>query len=144
MKTCQSCNAILTAADLTADPYTSLCQQCWDVWRIEAGSPLVRYGQPGTVCAACGMGFGGVTGFDRHRMGGRCLSPAELKAQNRPLSLKGGIWVDAYRGNAKISPGGWPASDFADKTISTPHPAAGVAVQALPCGSGAIRMGDRS
>ncbi len=29
-------------------------------------------------------------------------------------------------------------SDFADKTIATPHPAAGVALQALPCGSSGI------
>jgi len=144
MKTCQSCNATLTAADLTVDPYTSLCQQCWEIWRIEVESPLVRYGQPGTVCAACGMGFGGVTGFDRHRMGGRCLSPAELKAQNRPLSFKGGIWVDAYRGNAQISLGERPTSDFPDEVIPTPHLDAGVALRALRYGSGGIGLGDRS
>ena len=38
-------------------------------------------------CAACGRVFTGVTGFDRHRRGGRCLDPATiglvLKEQRR-------------------------------------------------------------
>lgn len=138
MKICQSCNEALTDADLAIDPYTQFCQTCWELWQIDAGTPLERYGQPGTVCAACGMGFGGVTSVDRHRLSGRCLSPAELKAQNRPMIIKGGIWVKDSSQDAFFTNTGKPRSDFADKTIATPHLESSDALQALPCGSGGI------
>ena len=95
MKTCQVCNTPLSAADLAANPYVRLCLNCWNVWEIEAGAPLRRYGRPSgnSVCSSCGMVFGGVNGFGRHRHAGRCRSPAELRDQNRPLLLKNGIWV---------------------------------------------------
>jgi len=143
MKFCQNCHQELSATDVVVDRYTQLCKTCWEVWRVEAGQLLERYGQPGTVCTACGMGFGGTVGFDRHRQGGHCLSPAELKAQNRPLTIKHGIWVDAYRGNAKISLGERPNGDFAGEGISTPHPAFSIAKMALPCGlNGISQPGD--
>ena len=110
---CQACQQPMTAAYQAADPYVKLCLACWGVWQAEAGAPLVRYGKPGTVCTACGMGFGGTTGFDRHRHDGRCLSPAELLAQNHPLKVKDGIWVREPPRNAKISLRGVPRSDFA-------------------------------
>ena len=92
---CQACHTLMTDADLAADTYVSLCLTCWAAWEIEAGEPLRRYGKPSgkSVCSSCGQVFGGVAGFDRHRHAGRCRSPAELRAQNRPLLLKDGIWV---------------------------------------------------
>jgi hypothetical protein len=91
----QVCHSTLSAEDLAVDPYVQLCLNCWHVCEIEDGAPLRRYGKPNgkSVCTACGMVFGGVKGFDRHRKSGRCLSPAELRDQNRPLLLKNGIWV---------------------------------------------------
>lgn len=38
-------------------------------------------------CGACHRTFGGVTGFDRHRLGGECLDPA-----TRGLTEVRGIW----------------------------------------------------
>ena len=108
---CAACSSQMPHADRVADPYTQLCLTCWAVWQEEAGVPLVRYGKPGTVCVTCGMGFGGVAGFDRHRHRGRCLSPAELLAQNDPMTVKDGIWVTPFRRNAKISPWESPRSD---------------------------------
>jgi hypothetical protein len=124
MKTCQACNAPLSAADLAADPYVDLCLNCWAVWEIEAGAPLRRYGAPGkkSVCTACGMVFGGAVGFNRHRHTGRCLSPAELREQKRPLALKDGIWVDQYRGNGRISFGVSDSSHFDATPATLPLP----------------------
>lgn len=117
---CQSCNRHLSAADRAADPYTKLCLTCWTVWQGEAGVPLKRYGQPGTVCADCGMMFGGLTGFDRHRHAGKCRSPAELKAQNRPLTVKAGIWVKNIPEHARIYFTQSPRSHVAKIPMETP------------------------
>lgn len=125
MKTCQVCANSLSPADLAVDPYTNLCRACWTAWQVEAGTPLIRYGKPNRqacICPSCGMGFGGVIGFDRHRKAGRCLSPAELQKQNRPMRTKNGIWVDTYRGNAKISVGVAPKGDFPGAGIPEWHP----------------------
>src|SRR5574343_1429634 len=125
MKTCQAFQQPLSPDDLLADPYTNLCRACWVFWQVEAAAPLTRYGQPNRqacICTSCGMGFGGVIGFDRHRKAGRCLSPAELQAQNRPMRIKDGILVDTYRGNAKIPVGVEPNGDFPGAGIPQWHP----------------------
>lgn len=126
MKTCQACQTPLSAADLAADFYAKLCLTCWDRWQVEAGEPLERYlkkiGNQKCVCAACGMTFGGLTGFDRHRHQDRCRSPAELKAQNRPLTIKNGIWVKDSSKDAFFSNTGKPRSDSVEKTIVGQHP----------------------
>ena len=119
---CQACNNLLTADDLAVDPYTKLCRGCWALWEIEAGAPLKRYPTPGTVCVACGMGFGGTEGFDQHRHQGRCRSPAELKAKNRPLIVKAGIWVRELSQDAFSASTGEPRSDSTEKVIPPYHP----------------------
>ena len=68
--------------------------------------------------------------------------------RKQPIPLHPG--VDAAmralldRANAPRRPLECARSYFSDKTTATPHPDAGVALRALPCGSGAIRLGDRS
>ncbi len=99
---CMNCDRVLTTTDTAADRYTRLCQDCWTQWEQEAGAPLKRYPNPGTVCTACGMGFGGLTGFDRHRRDKRCLSPAKIMAQKHPLVLKTGIWISELSWNTEI------------------------------------------
>lgn len=75
---CFECDEMLDDVDRKADGYAELCGRCWSAWSAQSERPLVRYPKPGTVCASCGMGFGGVSGFDSHRSGGRCKPPSEL------------------------------------------------------------------
>lgn len=115
---CQECAVDLTDVDREADPYTELCLRCWDDWQVQAGGELWRYPTPGTVCAACGMGFGGESLFVLHRKERRCRSPQELLAFKRPFQVKQGIWRGADAEDAFIRMRGRANSDFPDKTIS--------------------------
>ena len=118
MNHCQECGVLLTDADRDADPYAELCLTCWADWQGQAEGALLRYPTPGTVCAACGMGFGGESLFVVHRTEGRCRSPRELQALKRPLRVKEGIWRGAVDENAFIRLRGRANSDFPDKVIS--------------------------
>lgn len=115
MHPCQKCQSPLSEQDFPADPYTTLCVACWECWRSEIPETLARYGTPGTICTACGQGFGGTSGFDSHRVGGHCRSPGEL-AKNPRLRVKDGIWVAVLRQSAFISRGVSANGDF------TPQP----------------------
>jgi hypothetical protein len=51
-------------------------------------------------CSACGRYFGGVSGFDMHRIGGKCVDPAAIldKHNRRKLWLDDrGYWVGEYK-----------------------------------------------
>lgn len=61
--------------------------------------PLHRYphGGEGVHCPRCGKEFGGTFGYDRHvnrRQGGRCRTPAELRARGMAQRADG-VWVRA-------------------------------------------------
>jgi len=43
------------------------------------------------VCRSCGETFSGLTAFDKHRRGGRCLDPAELGMEIK-MGAKGSWW----------------------------------------------------
>lgn len=50
---------------------------------------------PANYCASCGLDFGSVSAFDKHRVGGhdpderRCLDVAEILAAGMELDLRG-------------------------------------------------------
>lgn len=97
---CQECGTKFT--DVVLDPrplgegrgdwvdyYCKVCQSCFAKWESSIGTYLLRYDSRGTVCAACGLTFGGGN-FSKHRKLGRCLSPSEMKA-----AVKDGIVVSS-------------------------------------------------
>jgi hypothetical protein len=121
MTHCQQCARPLTAGDLAADPYTDLCEACWRRWESEIPDPLTRYGKPGTVCTACGQGFGGVWGFDMHRHQGRCLSPGEL-AGNPRLKVQDGVWIGLLKKPPVIAEGNRETDVFSATPYLAPTP----------------------
>lgn len=58
-------------------------------------------------CSACHRTFGGITGFDRHRRGGQCLSPLTLDMH----ADHNGIWRSAAP-DPTVRPA-WPQRDEA-------------------------------
>jgi hypothetical protein len=56
--------------------------------------PEHRRGSQACECGACGQWFGGLTGFDMHRVGDydnrRCLTPKEIVA--RGYVIRDGMW----------------------------------------------------
>jgi NMD protein affecting ribosome stability and mRNA decay len=75
---CQECGRKFDDGDWV-DYYCKVCQSCFAKWESSIGTYLLRYDFRGTVCAACGLTFGGGN-FSKHRKLGRCLSPSEMKA----------------------------------------------------------------
>lgn len=60
------------------------CSKCTAVWT----------GEGRCHCSKCHNTFGGLTSFDQHRKGYRCLQPSKLD-----LTLNArGVWVSAYAG----------------------------------------------
>lgn len=100
---CQECGTQFTDGDFV-DYYCKLCstidrremgevcQSCFAKWESGIGVYLLRYDSKGTVCAACGLTFGGGN-FSKHRRFGACVSPLEMKAV-----VKDGIVVAAGSG----------------------------------------------
>jgi hypothetical protein len=60
----------------------------------------MKLGSRRCQCAACGQYFGGVSGFDEHRVGKhpsrRCLTPQEMVGIG--LTRKGPWWIRSYDG----------------------------------------------
>ena len=92
---CQECGTQFTDGDFV-DYYCKLCQSCFAKWESEAGKPLERYVRPTgermCVCAPCGMVFTSLSGFEVHRKGMKCNSPAKMNDRKRPLVVKDGMW----------------------------------------------------
>ena len=93
---CKVCGTEFTDNDW-ADYYCKVCQSCFTKWEEEAGASLARYVRPTgermCVCAPCGMVFSSLSGFDIHRKGMKCNSPAEMNARKRPLVVRNGMWA---------------------------------------------------
>lgn len=59
-------------------------------------------------CCACGLLFGGLTAFDRHRVGDitkgtrRCLTLSELQARGMVVSADGYLGMAFVKGSAQI------------------------------------------
>lgn len=88
---CQECGTKFDDGDWV-DYYCKVCQSCFAKWESGIGVYLLRYDSNGTVCAACGLTFGGGN-FSKHRRFGACVSPLEMKAV-----VKDGIVVAAGSG----------------------------------------------
>lgn len=104
---CQECGTKFTDGDFV-DYYCKLCstidrremgevcQSCFAKWESETGKPLERYAHPTgdrmCVCAPCGMVFTSLSGFEVHRKGMKCNSPAKMNDRKRPLVVKDGMW----------------------------------------------------
>ena len=75
-----------------------------------------------SLCRTCGETFGGMEGFERHRIGEfnnqpphygrRCLSPAEMEAKGWVKTAKG-LWTNSKLARARV-PGGRPDAQTSD------------------------------
>lgn len=82
------------AADTSRNSVTHRCGGCPRTWA----------GLAEAHCASCHQTFGSVTGFDKHRYGGICLWPADIRRAGgqRVYDLRvrtgGSVWVLARVG----------------------------------------------
>lgn len=60
--------------------------------RWKDGSSVTFGGFNRACCFSCRRVFGGVSGFDKHRKGNKCLDPATLG-----MELSEGIWIQPLK-----------------------------------------------